>query len=101
MSFAVDYLAHRKRFAALLEFVRMDLSRPDDYARLQAMLAERQADTVVMYVATAPNLFTTVCEQLAAVGLNTPQTRVVLEKPLGHDLASNRAINEAVRRVFS
>ena len=89
------------RFAALLEFVRMDLSRPDDYARLQAMLAERQADTVVMYVATAPNLFTTVCEQLAAVGLNTPQTRVVLEKPLGHDLASNRAINEAVRRVFS
>ena len=89
------------RFAALLEFVRMDLSRPDDYARLQAMLAERQADTVVMYVATAPNLFTTVCEQLAAVGLNTPQTRVVLEKPLGHDLASNRAINEAVRRVFN
>jgi glucose-6-phosphate 1-dehydrogenase len=89
------------RFAALLEFVRMDLSRPDDYARLQAMLAERQADTVVMYVATAPNLFTTVCERLAAVGLNTPQTRVVLEKPLGHDLASNRAINEAVRRVFS
>ena len=89
------------RFAALLEFVRMDLSRPDDYARLQAMLAERQADTVVMYVATAPNLFTTVCEQLAAVGLNTPQTRVVLEKPLGHDLASNRAINDTVRRVFN
>lgn len=89
------------RFAALLAFVRMDLSRPDDYARLQAILSERQADTVVMYVATAPNLFTTVCEQLAAVGLNTPQTRVVLEKPLGHDLASNRAINDAVRRVFS
>ena len=88
------------RFAALLEFVQMDLSRPDDYARLVAKLAERQADVVVMYVATAPTLFTTVCEQLAAVGLNTPQTRVVLEKPLGHDLASNRAINEAVRQVF-
>ena len=37
----------------------------------------------------------------AAAGLNTPNTRIVLEKPLGHDLASNRAINEAVRRVFS
>jgi len=89
------------RFAAMLEFVQMDLSRPDDYARLVAKLAERQADTVLMYVATAPSLFTTVCEQLAAVGLNTPQTRVVLEKPLGHDLASNRAINETVRRVFA
>jgi glucose-6-phosphate 1-dehydrogenase len=89
------------RFAALLEFVRMDLSRPDDYTRLGTTLAERTADTVVMYMATAPTLFTTICEQLAAAGLNTPQTRVVLEKPLGHDLASNRTINDTVRRVFS
>ena len=89
------------RFAALLEFVRMDLSRPDDYTRLGTTLAERTADTVVMYMATAPALFTTICEQLAAAGLNTPQTRVVLEKPLGHDLASNRTINDTVRRVFN
>jgi glucose-6-phosphate 1-dehydrogenase len=88
------------RFAALLEFVRMDLSKPDHYADLAATLQTRNADTVVMYVATAPSLFTTVCEQLAAAGLNTPKTRVVLEKPLGHDLASNRAINHTVRRFF-
>jgi glucose-6-phosphate 1-dehydrogenase len=88
------------RFAAILEFVRMDLSKPDDYAHLAATLQARHADTVVMYVATAPSLFTTVCEQLAAAGLNTPHTRVVLEKPLGHDLASNRAINQTVRRFF-
>ncbi len=53
-----------------------------------------------MYLATAPALFTTVCEQIAAVGLNQPRTRIVLEKPLGHDLASNRAINAAVCRVL-
>ena len=88
------------RFAALLEFVRMDLSKPDDYVRLAATLQARNADTVVMYVATAPALFTTVCEQLAASGLNTAKTRVVLEKPLGHDLASNRAINHTVRSFF-
>lgn len=88
------------RFAALLEFVQMDLTQPDDYTRLSTKLAQRQADTVVMYVATAPSLFATVCEQLASAGLNTLQTRVVLEKPLGHDLASNRAINETVRQVF-
>ena len=89
------------RFAALLQFVRMDLSQPDDYAALGTLLKERNADTVVMYVATAPALFTTVCEQLAVAGLNTPRTRVVLEKPLGHDLASNRAINHTVRGIFS
>jgi glucose-6-phosphate 1-dehydrogenase len=88
------------RFAALLDFVRMDLSQTADYARLAQTLNQHQTDTVVMYVATAPSLFTTVCEQLAAAGLNTAKTRVVLEKPLGHDLASNRAINDTVRRVF-
>ena len=88
------------QFAAILEFVRMDLSKPEDYTRLASSLQSRNADTVVMYVATAPSLFTTVCEQLAASGLNTPKTRVVLEKPLGHDLASNRAINHTVRQFF-
>ena len=88
------------RFAALLDFVCMDLSKPQDYAKLADALAQRHAETVVMYVATAPSLFTTVCEQLAKAGLNTPRTRIVLEKPLGHDLASNRAINDAVRQVF-
>jgi glucose-6-phosphate 1-dehydrogenase len=87
-----------ERFAALLHYLRMDLSKPGDYARLASALSARAADTVVMYVATAPSLFTTVCEQIAAAGLNGPSTRVVLEKPLGHDLASNRAINETVRR---
>ncbi len=89
------------RFADLLHFLRMDLSRPDDYQRLAQLLRERHADTVVMYLATAPSLFTATCQQLAAAGLNTPETRIVLEKPLGHDLASNRAINETVRSVLS
>jgi glucose-6-phosphate 1-dehydrogenase len=89
-----------ERFAALLHYLPMDLSRPTDYKKLAEVLNARQAQTVVMYLATAPGLFTGICENMAAVGLNGPQTRVVLEKPLGHDLASNRAINEAVLRVL-
>ncbi len=89
------------RFAGLLHFLRLDLTQSQDYRRLADMLRERHAETVVMYLATAPNLFTLVCEQLAASGLNRPNTRLVLEKPLGHDLASNREINEAVRKVLS
>ena len=89
------------RFAAMLAYLRMDLSQATDYARLAAKLQQRPADVVVMYVATAPSLFTVVCEQLAVAGLNGPQTRVVLEKPLGHDLASNRAINAVVRGVLT
>ena len=90
-----------ERFAAKLFYLRMDLSKPEYYASLAELLNARNAETVVMYVATAPALFTTVCEQIAAAGLNGPRTRVVLEKPLGHDLASNRAINDTVRRVLT
>jgi glucose-6-phosphate 1-dehydrogenase len=88
------------RFAARLTYLRMDLSNAADYTRLSAKLAEQQADTVVMYLATAPSLFTIFCEHIGAAGLNGPKVRVVLEKPLGHNLASNRAINESVRKVF-
>jgi glucose-6-phosphate 1-dehydrogenase len=89
------------RFAALLHYRRMDLSQPTDYAGLKAWLDERGADTVVLYLATSPHLFPAICEQLGAAGLNGDKVRVVLEKPLGHDLASAQEINRAVRAVFS
>ncbi|MCX7263006.1 MAG: glucose-6-phosphate dehydrogenase [Burkholderiales bacterium] len=88
------------KFKAMLHYERVDLSNPADYAKLAARLAERETDRVVMYLATAPSLFNTVCEQLAVAKLNTPKTRIVLEKPLGHDLKSNKAINQSVRKVF-
>jgi glucose-6-phosphate 1-dehydrogenase len=47
------------------------------------------------------HLFPQICEQLGAAGLNAPHIRVVLEKPLGHDLASAQEINRVVRSVFS
>ncbi|NMM82136.1 glucose-6-phosphate dehydrogenase [Acidovorax sp. SRB_14] len=89
------------RFSALLHYVRADLSNPADYAALAARLRQREAQAVVLYLATAPALFARVAEQLGAAGLATPRTRIVLEKPLGHDLASNRAINATVLRHFA
>jgi glucose-6-phosphate 1-dehydrogenase len=89
------------RFAALLHYTRMDLSQPADYAKLKKWLEERNADTAVLYLATSPHLFPQICEQLGVVGLNGPRIHVVLEKPLGHDLASAQEINRVVRSVFS
>ncbi len=89
------------RFAELLHYQRMDLSKSEDYAGLKSWLGERDADTVVLYLATAPYLFPVVCEQLGVAGLNGPRVRVVLEKPLGHDLASAQEINRVVRAVFN
>ncbi|HYR26643.1 MAG TPA: glucose-6-phosphate dehydrogenase [Aquabacterium sp.] len=89
------------RFAAMVHYLPMDLSQARDYDKLSQWLNSRRADTVVMYLATSPHLFPTICEQLGAAGLNHPGVRVVLEKPLGHDLASAQAINRSVAAVFS
>ncbi len=88
------------RFAEMLHYRRLDLSQPEHYQRLKDWLEERNADTVVLYLATSPYLFPQICEQLGAAGLNGPRVRVVLEKPLGHDLASAQEINRVVRSVF-
>ena len=89
-----------ERFAELLHYRRMDLSLPEHYGRLKDWLEKRNADTVVLYLATSPYLFPQICAQLGAVGLNDARVRVVLEKPLGHDLASAQEINRVVRSVF-
>ncbi|MGZ5894609.1 MAG: glucose-6-phosphate dehydrogenase [Caldimonas sp.] len=91
------------RFAGLVFYLRLDLAQPDGYPELKAWLAARRggpADVVVMYLATGPDLFPTICAQLGAAGLNGDRVRVVLEKPLGHDLASAREINRVVGSVF-
>jgi glucose-6-phosphate 1-dehydrogenase len=89
------------RFAEMLHYRRMDLSKPEHYAGLKQWLVDRGADTSVLYLATSPHLFPQICEQLGAVGLNGPQVRVVLEKPLGHDLASAQEINRIVSAAFT
>jgi len=89
------------RFAELLHYRRMDLSRADDYAGLKDWIAARGAATVVLYLATSPHLFPQICEQLGAAKLNGPHVRVVLEKPLGHDLESALEINRVVKSVFA
>ena len=88
------------RFAELLHYRRMDLSQPEHYAGLKRWTDERKPDTVVLFLATSPYLFPVICEQLGAAGLNGPQVRVVLEKPLGHDLVSAQEINRVVRASF-
>src|SRR5437764_5101239 len=56
------------RFAQLLRFVRLDLSKPEDFPGLADVLHERNADTVVLYLATSPALFMPATKQLAAMG---------------------------------
>ncbi|HEY4555734.1 MAG TPA: glucose-6-phosphate dehydrogenase, partial [Lysobacter sp.] len=77
------------------------IDEPDSFSRLAARIAAlRGGGDAVYHLSTAPRFYAAVCEALGAHGLAGPGTRVMLEKPLGRDLASAIAINDGVARVF-
>ncbi len=88
-------------FCNRLTYVSLDATNAETYRALVDAMRTDTAITRVFYLATPPGLFATICHNLSICGLATPQSRVVLEKPLGRDLASARQINEEVGRVFS
>jgi glucose-6-phosphate 1-dehydrogenase len=55
---------------------------------------------ILYFMATSPKLYGPTCLSLAAAGLACEFCRVVLEKPIGTDLATSVGINEAVGKVF-
>ena len=88
------------RFLAQLFYVPLDATARDaDWSRFDAILDP--ARVRVFYLATSPDLYGPVCKALAAHDLVTERSRVVLEKPIGHDLASAHAIIEDVGKVFT
>jgi glucose-6-phosphate 1-dehydrogenase len=89
------------RFCRRLEHVTLDATGEAGWDELAALLKQHDDRVRVFYLATAPRLFGDVCRQIGSHGLNTPSTRVVLEKPIGNDLASARRINDAVGKVFA
>jgi glucose-6-phosphate 1-dehydrogenase len=88
-----------RSFVARIEYVRVDLGNSEDYLKLRDAIVDYPGIRV-FYLATGPSLFQPICRALADTGLNHG-SRIVLEKPLGYDLASSNAINDAVGEIFS
>ncbi len=88
-------------FLRRLRYVALDATDVAAYGALAAALRPDAGLARVFYLATPPALFAGICRNLAACGLTTPTTRVVLEKPLGHDLESARQINAEVGQIFT
>ncbi|GJD30244.1 Glucose-6-phosphate 1-dehydrogenase [Methylobacterium adhaesivum] len=87
-------------FLEHLDYVAVDGAGEDGWEDLAAKLAERPDQVRPYYLATSPDLYGSICRNLAAHGLIGEKSRVVLEKPIGKDLKSARAINDAVGEVF-
>lgn len=78
------------RLAARLSYVAGDYAAPETFGTLRQALG--RAERPLFYLAVPPSLFGTVASGMARAGL-VAQTRVVVEKPFGRDLASAKALN--------
>jgi len=86
------------RLESKLAYVKVDMVNPESY---QAFKAHVDPDRVmVCYFATPPSIFGDICRGLKAADIIDDTVRVVLEKPIGHDLASSKVINEQVAEFF-
>ncbi|MCQ4296778.1 glucose-6-phosphate dehydrogenase [Pseudomonas stutzeri] len=86
-----------QRFMARLDYLSMDFRRAEDFAALADKAG--QVESIVAFFATPASVYGAICAGLAEAGL-AERTRVVLEKPIGHDLESSREVNDAVARFF-
>src|SRR3954453_24260589 len=79
------------------ELVAGDYADPAVFSRLAEAVGPDAF--AVHYLAVPPSLFGTVADGIAAAGL-APRSRLIVEKPFGHDLASAEALNERISKNY-
>jgi len=95
-------------FAGRIGYFPLRFDVPSDYAGLKTELERIASERGIggnrlFYLATAPEFFADIIENLGAQGMAHPEqgkATVVIEKPFGHDLASARELNRKVNAVF-
>ncbi|CAN5120390.1 glucose-6-phosphate dehydrogenase [soil metagenome] len=94
------YLDDTKWLAFLerLVYVRLDVTREADWSNLGSQLAPDGLR--IWFMATASNLFVPIAEGISRAKLLSQDSRILIEKPLGYDLASAREVNQRIGQLF-
>lgn len=90
-----------EKFLSRIEPVTIDVSSDQGWSDLSARIGDQPERVRAFYLAVGPDLVEPICRQIGKNGLASPQSRVVIEKPLGKNGREARAINQAVGAVFN
>lgn len=98
---------HWKEFAPLITYHEMDLLADEPYHKMTAWINEKTREwntdpIVIFYLAVAPQLAPGIAKKLSEqkMCINTKTTRMVFEKPFGHDLKSAHELNHLLSGMF-
>ncbi len=86
-----EFLAHISYFC-----VRLD--NPKDFEELSKIATKNKP--LIFYFSISPSFFATTAQYLAKNALNHANTRLILEKPLGHDLKTCKEIFQSISTFF-
>jgi glucose-6-phosphate 1-dehydrogenase len=89
-----------RRLLERVEYMAVDLSDSASTAAFTGRIAALRTGDVLFHLSTAPRWYGDACAALGQAGLAGPGTRVMMEKPIGHDFASSCEINGEVSAVF-
>jgi glucose-6-phosphate 1-dehydrogenase len=89
-----------ERFLNRISYVPVEGDGDEGWSDLATALGDQPGRIRVFYLATGPDLFGPICAGIGRHKLATPNSRVVVEKPIGKSLESATAVNNAIGAVF-
>jgi glucose-6-phosphate 1-dehydrogenase len=87
-------------FLKQLHYVPVDAKGEGGWESLKSLLREDENVVRAFYFSVGPSLFADLAQQVRSHELSTRESRIVVEKPFGHDLESARALNEELAQHF-
>ncbi len=89
-----------EKFANQVELIQVENQDAISYKYLAEVLKQNPHYQHIYYFSTPSSAFGPIAKALKSSGLVNEKSKVVIEKPLGHSLASSNAINEEISEAF-
>ena len=98
---------HWQSFSKYVFYLKMDAENNEKYSGITEMIQKKEAEygehpNVIFYMAVAPQLVPDIAKKLGRENISTDKacSRIVIEKPFGHDLESAHLLNEILMGMF-
>ena len=95
-----------QEFSQHNHYIQMDAEKDAGYDKIEAFINQRKEEwgteaNVLFYMAVAPQLVPDIAKKIADLHLPADATRLIVEKPFGHDLKSATELNKLLNSMFN